>query len=189
MIKKNTESSEWLEFSLLQEFPRLSHLVTLKGFDPKCSFVTATQVHGSKILKLPANPPLVGDALTTDTKNLSIAVKHADCQAAIIYDPIRHAAACVHSGWRGSIQNIYGKTIARMQKDYGSKPADLIMCIGPSLGPDHAEFIHFKKEIPEEFWPLSDQRKPFRLLGNQPKAGTEERHPSPPFGDRRHLHL
>ncbi len=163
MIKKQTEAFKWLEFSLLQEFPRLSHSISLRDFKPQCCPALAKQVHGTKILKLPAMPPLVGDALTTNEKNLPIAIKHADCQAALIYDPICHAASCVHSGWRGSIQNIYGKTIAQMQKDYGSNPADLIMCIGPSLGPDHAEFIHYKTEIPEEFWPFKVKQNHFNF--------------------------
>ncbi len=152
MIEKASHTSKWLEFHLLQEFTGLKHRVTLKGQPPEGNPVSARQVHGDGIVKLPAKEPLAADALTTDKPRLPIAVKHADCQAAIIYDPVVRAAACVHSGWRGSVQNIYGKAIARMRSLYGSNPTDLVMCIGPSLGPGRAEFVNYKTELPEEFW-------------------------------------
>jgi len=92
------------------------------------------------------------DALTTSCRNLGLLITHADCQCAIIYDPIHHAVANVHSGWRGSVQNIYASTIAFMKGKYGSSPEDLLVGITPSLGPDKAEFIHYRQELPEPFW-------------------------------------
>jgi YfiH family protein len=79
-------------------------------------------------------------------------ISHADCQAAIFYDPIQKAIANVHSGWRGNIQNIYASTILKMQQMYGSKPQNLLVCISPSLGPQSAEFTNFQNELPEAFW-------------------------------------
>lgn len=92
------------------------------------------------------------DALTTQSKNLGLMILQADCQAAIFYDPVHRAIANVHCGWRGSVQNIYQHTIHRMQKEYHTKPQDLLVCISPSLGPDNSEFIHYKTELPESFW-------------------------------------
>ena len=86
-------------------------------------------------------------------------VRHADCQAAIFYDPKNKAVANVHSGWRGNVKNIYRSTIQKMRRVFGSKPADLLVCISPSLGPDCAEFIHYKAEFPEDFWAF--QIKPY----------------------------
>lgn len=156
MIKKTYQDHEWLEFELLQQFPKLHHRVTLRGdFFP----LFAKQVHGNAVIEVPKPPPLIGDALATRKKNLPIGIKHADCQGAVIYDPLRHAAALVHSGWRGSVKNIYQKAIGFMQNRFNSNPADLFFCIGPSLGPGKAEFIHYKEELPEEFWDY--QVKPF----------------------------
>lgn len=124
------------------------------------SLVWATQVHGCEVVEVgdvPASPPSC-DALISNVSGLALMIKHADCQAAIIYDPVRHALGLVHSGWRGSVQNIYGKTIERMHTCYGSIPSDLIVCIGPSLGPEAAEFVNFRDELPEELWRF--QRKP-----------------------------
>lgn len=117
--------------------------------------VFAKQCHGVSIACIDGhsyNEWIGYDALMTSTPNISLLIKHADCQAAIIYDPQHHVVANVHAGWRGQVQNIYAEAIQQLGRVYGSKPADLLVCISPSLGPDDAEFIHFHHELPEEFW-------------------------------------
>jgi len=153
MIAKETDSFQWLEFNLLQDFPEVKHYVSLKTLPPE-PIILANQVHGNRVEPIAEFPKkeLVCDALSTQTKNLPIGIKHADCQAAIIYDPIHHATVCLHAGWRGSVQNIYAESIEHMQKHYHSSPSDLLLCVGPSLGPENAEFIHYKTELPKEFW-------------------------------------
>jgi YfiH family protein len=97
------------------------------------------------------------DALTTSYSDIGLMMTHADCQAAIFYDPVKHAVANVHAGWRGSVQNIYAETVQFMNKTYGSKACDLLVGISPSLGPKEAEFINYRKELPEHFWKYKDQ--------------------------------
>lgn len=92
------------------------------------------------------------DALMTAHANIGLKISHADCQAAIFYDPINHALATVHCGWRGHVCEIYQKTVQAMASTYGSKPADLHVAIGPSLGPAHAQFVNYQIEFPESFW-------------------------------------
>lgn len=92
------------------------------------------------------------DGMMTQIPGLGLMVRHADCQAAIFYDVKNRALANVHSGWRGNVKNIYGKTIEMMSKNYGTNPKDLLVCISPSLEPLCSEFIHFEKELPESFW-------------------------------------
>ena len=111
------------------------------------------QVHGNEVHAVESPiEGLNGDGLISQAKNLSLLVTHADCQAALFYDPIQKAIAAVHSGWRGSVQNIYAETIRKMGVNYGTNPADLRVGISPSLGPFHAEFIHYRTELPSPFW-------------------------------------
>ncbi len=112
------------------------------------------QVHGNEVAFIEDSNQEVGecDALITDRKEIGLMIKHADCQAAIIYDPVHRAIANVHSGWRGNVKNIYGATIRKMGNVFGSKSEDLLVGISPSLGPDRAEFVHYRVEFPEEFW-------------------------------------
>ncbi len=113
------------------------------------------QVHGTELQEVtPQSPQIVGncDGLMTDHPGVGLLIRHADCQAAVLYDPRGHAVCAVHSGWRGSVQNIYGKAIQAMHDRYGSKPVDLLVSISPSLGPSAAEFRNYREEIPEEYW-------------------------------------
>ncbi len=92
------------------------------------------------------------DGLSTQICDTGLLITHADCQAAIFYDPITRSLAVVHAGWRGSVQNIYAETIQQMQVLYGSSPSNIYVGISPSLGPQDSEFIHYRKELPESFW-------------------------------------
>lgn len=93
-----------------------------------------------------------GDAIVSNVPGLSLAVQTADCQAILLFDPVRRVVGNIHSGWRGSIQNIIGHTVARMGEVFGTRARDLLAGIGPSLGPCCAEFIHYRREIPESLW-------------------------------------
>lgn len=117
--------------------------------------VHATQVHGTHLVEVDSadltDIPMC-DGLFTSTPHIGLLIKHADCQAAIFYDPLNHAAACVHSGWKGSVQNIYSHTVAALQKRYGSRPEELLVGISPSLGPTAAGFVNYQTELPHTFW-------------------------------------
>jgi purine-nucleoside/S-methyl-5'-thioadenosine phosphorylase / adenosine deaminase len=115
------------------------------------------QVHGiaaHHLLQRDSRPNSPCDILTTPLLQLALLIHHADCQAAIFYDPRHHVLANVHCGWRGNVQNVYAETVRQMQAQYGSKPADLLVAISPSLGPENSEFIHYRRELPESFLPF-----------------------------------
>jgi polyphenol oxidase len=95
---------------------------------------------------------LNGDAIVTDLPHKNLVIQVADCQAVLLYDPIRHVVGNVHSGWRGSLQDVIGKTVRVMKKHFMSNPEDIVAGIGPSLGPCCAEFVNYPIEIPEKFW-------------------------------------
>jgi YfiH family protein len=113
------------------------------------------QTHGTNVHRVTAknlDKLPHADALFTTEKNIGLAITHADCQAAIFYDPVHEAIAVVHAGWRGSTQNIYSRVVDSLRRDIGTQPQNLIVCISPSLGPDHAEFKNYKQELPQDFW-------------------------------------
>ena len=98
-------------------------------------------------------PPPAADAAVTEAAGISLLIQTADCQPVMLYDPIRRVVANVHSGWRGSIHNIIGRTVAVMVETFDCRPGNLVAGIGPSLGPCCAEFIHYRSEIPKALWP------------------------------------
>lgn len=121
------------------------------------SLISMNQVHGANVIVIGGEEPLttpVCDALITGEKGRGLMAQHADCQAVIFYDPVHRGLAVVHAGWRGQVHNIYKGCIQKMEAQFGSKPQDLLVGIAPSLGPSHAEFIHYRTEFPKEFWPF-----------------------------------
>ena len=112
------------------------------------------QIHSDlvkEIHQVPIERPQC-DGLITNLPRMGLSIAHADCQAAIFYDPVHHVLANVHCGWRGNVADIYKKTIERMQINYHTDPKDLHVCISPSLCPERAEFINYRTEFPESFW-------------------------------------
>lgn len=116
-----------------------------------------SQVHGRDVIicnTADAAPGLApeGDAVITNACDVSLVIQAADCQSVLLYDPAHRVVGNIHSGWRGSIQNIIGRTVEKMTQVFGTRPQDLLAGIGPSLGPCCAEFTHYHTEIPEALW-------------------------------------
>jgi YfiH family protein len=100
---------------------------------------TVNQVHGSSIYEVGdpgSGRPLRGyDAMITSAKGVAIGVLTADCVPILMYDPGSSSVASVHAGWAGTVKGIAGRTVTRMGEVYGTKPSDLLVAIGPSIGP------------------------------------------------------
>lgn len=79
------------------------------------------------------------DAVMTNVCDACLGVSTADCIPVLIYDPIHHAAAAIHAGWRGTVQRIVCYVVEAMVKAYGSKPETLRAVIGPGIGLDAFE--------------------------------------------------
>jgi len=133
--------------------------------------VFVRQVHGVTIADLSleeqglgnetTHKPFTADAMLTDRPHKYLVIQVADCQAVLMYETARRVAANVHCGWRGSIQNILGLTVETMKQRFDCSPENIIVGIGPSLGPCCAEFINFKTEIPQELWRYKDSNHYF----------------------------
>ena len=79
------------------------------------------------------------DGLITNQKDIILSTTNADCILLLFFDPIKKVIANVHSGWRGTIQEISVKTIEKMKKEYDCNPKDIIVCICPSIRKCHFE--------------------------------------------------
>ena len=119
--------------------------------------ITAHQIHGDTIAVIDSDVDcdrcLDGvDALITNLQGVGLAVQLADCQGVLLYDPVHSVVAAIHCGWRGSVIGIIDKTVKKMHRVFGCEPTDLLAFVSPSLGPCCAEFIHYKKELPRDFY-------------------------------------
>jgi hypothetical protein len=76
-----------------------------------------------------------GDGLVESTPGRQVAVKTADCIPLLMADVEHRVVAAVHAGWRGTAQHIAEAAIALMARQFGTRPEDLHVAIGPGIGP------------------------------------------------------
>lgn len=79
--------------------------------------------------------PYETDGLVTDQPGLCLTIYYADCIPVLLYDPVKKAIGAVHSGWRGTAKGIAVKAAQKMEALYGSRMADILVAIGPGIGP------------------------------------------------------
>ena len=134
------------------------------------------------------------DGFVTDQPEVPLVLRYADCTPVLIDDPERRVLAVVHSGWRGTVQGAVPAAIEALAHEYGSRPADMVAGIGPSIGPCCYEvgtrsltLCAPASPTPTICYRLSRQRTPpFRSVGRQsPLAVRRWRAPD---RDRRLLH-
>lgn len=112
---------------------------------PQANMTFGKQVHGNTVTTVFPNMRGRGafdydsaleasDALATNEPNICLMVLVADCVPLAFFDPKRRAIAVAHSGWKGALQFISQRVVQRMGEDYGSKPQDILVGVGPSNG-------------------------------------------------------
>jgi YfiH family protein len=113
------------------------------GLDPD-RLVTLGQIHGTNVHRVsaadagrgatPGSPQIgLGDALMTDAPGPVLMTLHADCQPVFLADPERRAVAVAHAGWRGTVADVVGATVAAMTEAFGSRPHDIRASLGPAI--------------------------------------------------------
>lgn len=88
------------------------------------------------------------DGLITNESGIALATFYADCVPLYIVDPVHHAIGLSHSGWRGTVKRMGAVTLKKMEEEYGTKPQDVYVAIGPSICQDCYEV---SKDVADEF--------------------------------------
>ena len=86
------------------------------------------------------------DGLITNDPGVALTIFTADCTPLLFHDPVTGAVGAAHAGWKGTAQNIGGKTVEAMCREFGCDPANIRAAIGPNVG-----FCHFETDwdVPE----------------------------------------
>jgi copper oxidase (laccase) domain-containing protein len=93
-----------------------------------------------------------------------LCVVTADCTPVFLYDPVCGVAGMLHSGRAGTMKDISGKAVLKMQQEFGSKPRDIRCILGPYLCARHHEVE--RKDI-EGFFELFSESECERFLKNK----------------------
>ena len=103
--------------------------------------VVARQIHGndisviskSDIGALMLQTDRQSDGLITNESDVALMVFSADCTPILLHDPIVGAIGAIHAGWRGTVANIAGAAIRKMEEEFGCNPNDIHAAIGPCI--------------------------------------------------------
>lgn len=103
---------------------------------PATHLATVKQTHSDRVLLVESSGLQgEGDAMISSVPGIALAIRTADCLPILIADLRNCAVAAIHAGWRGVVSEIVPKAIQAMHRQFGSNPEDLIVAIGPGIGP------------------------------------------------------
>lgn len=151
----NASYEKWPAKEVNPNRERMAEVLGMSG----TAVISGYQVHGTKVRKV-RRPKLIQraedefkntDGFITDRSRLVLLAKVADCQAIYLVAPRQQAIGLVHAGWRGLVQNIIGKAVGEMKREFKVKPAEIYAGIGPGLCLKCSEFINREQEFPAEF--------------------------------------
>ncbi|MDB5272606.1 MAG: hypothetical protein JWO58_973 [Chitinophagaceae bacterium] len=132
-----------LSFHTGQEEQVIRSRKALQHFFKATSLTIPKQCHGTKVVQITEvnnhEIPLDTDALVTNVPGLTIGVLSADCVPILFYDPVKRVLGAAHAGWKGTVANIVGATLKKMQEFYGCNFLDIEAYIGPSISSIHFE--------------------------------------------------
>ena len=100
--------------------------------------VSMNQVHGREIVTVRGEVPRErpeADALVSRSPDVALVVRAADCVPLLIADGQTGAVAAVHAGWRGTAARVAVAAVESLTREFDSRPEDLIVAIGPAIGP------------------------------------------------------
>jgi purine-nucleoside/S-methyl-5'-thioadenosine phosphorylase / adenosine deaminase len=107
------------------------------------------QVHGCRVQQAPWEGRPEADASVAEGPGLLLGIETADCQPVLIVDPASRRVAAAHAGWRGTQAGVARAAVAALTAR-GSRAADLVAALGPSIG---ACCYEVGPELPEAFGP------------------------------------
>jgi polyphenol oxidase len=100
-----------------------------------------SQVHGTdaRVLVGDEDPHDVvrtgtADVTLTRAPDVACGVRTADCVAVLVGDRATGAVAAIHSGWRGTVQDVTAAGVAALRELIGHE-GDLLAAIGPHIEP------------------------------------------------------
>lgn len=93
------------------------------------------------------------DGLITSEKDVYLSITVADCLPITLYDSKKSILCLLHAGWRGLDNKIISKALATLQNIYNIDPTELLVGLGPAIGPCHYEV---SKDVAEKFSQYSD---------------------------------
>lgn len=134
---------------------------------------SAEQVHGVHVLNVDASvkenldinpaPFPSTDALISNQNDQPLLLCFADCVPVVLVSPCagKRAVAVVHSGWRGTLEEISAVALCSLIDEYGVEPASVYAYIGAYIGPKNFQVsLDIASQFAAKFDTLSNVMSP-----------------------------
>ncbi|XP_006166557.1 laccase domain-containing protein 1 isoform X1 [Tupaia chinensis] len=112
----------------------LRRLANAAGFNVEKFYRIKTD-HANDVWVMGRNEPESYDGITTNHRGVTIAALGADCIPIVFADPVKKACGVAHSGWKGTLLGVAMATVNAMIAEYGCSVEDIIVILGPAVGP------------------------------------------------------
>ena len=128
-----------IEENVTENYKRLCNAIGVSFED----LVASSQDHHTFVRRVSASEKGIGiyrpkdlqsvDGLITNESSVALVTYFADCTPLMFVDTESHAIGAAHAGWRGTVGRIGAETVRRMGEEFGTKPENLIVSIGPAI--------------------------------------------------------
>ena len=106
---------------------------------PEAHWWALNQVHGSMVVQAgSSSTPLDADAHWSADPSGLLTIKVADCVPVLFATKDGSVVAAAHAGWRGTEARIVA-AVVRVFQIQGIPPTDLLVALGPAIGPEAFE--------------------------------------------------
>ncbi|KFP25455.1 Laccase domain-containing protein 1 [Colius striatus] len=112
----------------------LRRLANVAGFNPE-TFHRVKTDHANAVYIVGKAEPDSYDGIVANQKGVTVAAPGADCIPVLFADPVRKACGAAHSGWKGTLLGVSMATVSAMVSEYGCEVKDILVVLGPSVGP------------------------------------------------------
>uniref|UniRef100_A0A2K6UM03 Purine nucleoside phosphorylase LACC1 n=1 Tax=Saimiri boliviensis boliviensis TaxID=39432 RepID=A0A2K6UM03_SAIBB len=112
----------------------LRRLANAAGFNVEKFYRIKTD-HSNDVWIMGRKEPDSYDGIATNQRGVTIAALGADCIPIVFADPVKKACGVAHAGWKGTLLGVAMATVNAMIAEYGCSLEDIVVVLGPSVGP------------------------------------------------------
>ncbi|XP_055966004.1 purine nucleoside phosphorylase LACC1 isoform X1 [Sorex fumeus] len=112
----------------------LRRLGKAAGFNAE-NFYRIKTDHASDVWIMGKKEPDSYDGIITNQRGVTIAALGADCIPIVFADSVKKVCGVAHSGWKGTLLGVAMATVNALITEYDCSLEDIIVVLGPSIGP------------------------------------------------------
>ena len=126
--RQATVRAQWLSLIREAELPEKGLCFTHQIHGTEIRYVTESEALIPPLQKVPTDC----DGLITDRPGVALCIFTADCVPVLLCDLSAGLVCAVHSGWKGTVQDMMGSAVRKMCS-MGAKKESIYAAVGPAI--------------------------------------------------------